>query len=156
MHLPGDVHILPTRDAVFEQLGQTFEQRAREAIDQRGVFHLALSGGSTPEPFYALLVTDTRWRLFPWDKTHLWLVDERRVPESDDKSNFKMIRESLADHVVMRKRQIHPMPVMEDDPATLYEAALAEAFELPPPPGTPGRWGRRRSENGRAAAGHGR
>lgn len=128
LHLPGEQHILPTRDALFEQLAQTLISHARAAVNDRGVFHLALSGGSTPEPFYAMLVTDTRWRDFPWEHTHLWQVDERRVPQTDDKSNMKMIRESLTDHITIRSRQIHTMPVMEGDAADLYEKQLEEAF----------------------------
>src|SRR5690606_40064 len=92
-------------------------------------FHLALSGGSTPEPFYMRLVTDPRYRAIPWEQTHLWIVDERRVPERDDRSNFKMIREALADHVPLRSRQRHPMPVLEADPAARYEAELRRVVD---------------------------
>ncbi len=100
-----------------------------EAVAERGVFHLALSGGSTPEKFYFLLVTDPRFRALPWMQTHLWIVDERRVSFEDDRSNFKMIREMVADHIPTRKRLIHPMPVMESDPAALYEQELREQFK---------------------------
>ena len=31
----------------------------------------------------------------PWKRTHLWIVDERRVDPEDDRSNFKMIKETL-------------------------------------------------------------
>ena len=130
LNLPGKTHILANRDEVFEHLAQTLMQCATEAIEQRGVFHLALSGGSTPQPFYQMLVIDPRWRALPWADTHLWLVDERRVPETDEKSNFKMIRESLIDHVTLSPRQVHAMPVMQNDPAELYESQLAEAFGL--------------------------
>ncbi len=102
---------------------------AIEAVGHRGEFHLALSGGSTPEPFYMRLVTDPRYRTIPWEQTHLWIVDERRVPEDDDRYNFKMIRESLADHLPLRSRQRHPMPVLADDPAALYEAELRRVVD---------------------------
>jgi len=97
---------------------------AVEAVGKRGEFHVALSGGSTPEPFYMRLVTDPRYRAMPWERTHLWIVDERRVPEDDPRCNYRMIRETLADHVPLRTRQRHPMPVLADDPASLYEAEL--------------------------------
>jgi 6-phosphogluconolactonase len=126
--LPGEVHVGNDRDEVFFALGNALWQRAQDAIEQRGVFHLALSGGSSPEPFYQQLATDPHFRSFPWDRTHLWLVDERRVPEDDERSNIKMIREALVDHTTMPTRQVHPMPVMEDDPAALYENTLREAL----------------------------
>lgn len=129
--LRGVVHVKDSLDALYDALGQLTLSQALNAVEQRGVFHLALSGGSTPERFYMHLASDPRFRGIPWPQTHLWVVDERRVPEDDNRNNFRMIRESLADHVPMRKRFIHPMPVMEDDPAGAYEASIREAFDLP-------------------------
>lgn len=130
LHLPGVQHVQPTRQDLFEQLAQNLMNAAMAAIQDRGVFHLALSGGSTPEPFYVMLVTDTRWRSLPWEKTHIWQVDERCVPETDEQSNIKMIRESMTNHITVRDRQVHAMPVMNDDAAVLYEKQLEEAFEV--------------------------
>ena len=127
-NLTGEVHVAPDADTLFDHLGNALLGAANEAVSDRDVFHLALSGGSSPEPFYMRLVTDIRFRNLPWDKTHLWMVDERRVPESDERSNYRMIRESLLDHVPMRKRQRHPMPVLADDPAAEYEEELREVF----------------------------
>jgi 6-phosphogluconolactonase len=59
----------------------------------------------------------------------LWVVDERRVDDDDDRCNYKMIRETLADHVPLRWRQRHPMPVLADDPAGLYEAELRRCVD---------------------------
>ena len=102
--------------------------RVAEAVQNRGAFHIALSGGSTPEPFYIRLVIDPRYRALPWDKIHVWMVDERRVPEDNEKSNWRMIRESLLDHVDAPLDHLHPMPVMHDDPASEYEASLRSVF----------------------------
>src|SRR5690606_38818273 len=44
----------------------------------------------------------------------------------DDKSNFKMIHETLVAHVPIRKRGVHPMPVLTESPAQTYEADLRE------------------------------
>ena len=128
LRLTGSVHVAPDADQLYDDLAATLLGLALESIDARGVFHIALSGGSTPEPFYHRLVTDPAVRHFPWDQTHLWIVDERRVPEDDDRNNYRMIRESLADPVPMKRRQLHPMPVMDGDPATLYEAELRQVF----------------------------
>jgi 6-phosphogluconolactonase len=70
------------------------------------------------------MVIDPRYREIPWDKTHVWIVDERRVVEDHEQSNIRMIRETLVDHVPMRSRQIHAMPVMDDDAADKYEDQL--------------------------------
>jgi len=135
--LPGQVIVEPTRADVFDRLAHDLMQVADQAVQERNVFHIALSGGSTPEPFYMSLVSDPRYRTLPWEKTHLWIVDERRVPEDHEKSNVRMIRESLTDHVDIPADQVHAMPVMESDPAELYEESLSRVFgitksDLPP------------------------
>jgi len=115
-------------DALFDVLAETLLSAAQQAVEQRGAFHLALSGGSTPQPFYMRLVIDPDLRNFPWHKTHLWIVDERRVPPEDDRCNYKMIRESLVDHIPIKSRLCHPMPVLSDDPTAEYEQTLREVF----------------------------
>ena len=136
-HLPGSVHVSPDTEALFEALGETMMSSALDAVEQRGVFHVALSGGGTPEPFYIRLLTDPKFRLMPWAKTHLWIVDERCVPEDHDKSNIKMIREALSDHAGIPEDQVHPMPVLADDPAGDYEDQLSKAFDMIPADGVP-------------------
>ncbi len=128
--LTGPVHVAADADQLYDDLAHALLAAADRAVAERGAFHLALSGGSTPEKFYMRLVTDVRYRAIPWDRTHIWIVDERRVPEDDERSNWKMIRETLADHVPLRKRQKHPMPVMQDKPAAAYEKEMREVFEL--------------------------
>lgn len=128
LNLTGSVHVAPDADQLYDELAASLLGIAVESINARGLFHLALSGGSTPEPFYHRLVIDPNLRHFPWLQTHLWIVDERRVPEDDDRNNYRMIRESLADHIPIKTRQLHPMPVMENDPAALYEDQLRQVF----------------------------
>lgn len=128
-NLNGNVIVGKDARAVLEDLATTMADAAARAVEERGVFHVALSGGSTPEPFYMLMATHPDQRLFPWQQTHIWIVDERCVTEDDEKSNFKMIRESLSEHVPIRRRQVHPMPVMESDPASLYIEDMRGVFD---------------------------
>ncbi|MEX0776491.1 MAG: 6-phosphogluconolactonase [Phycisphaeraceae bacterium] len=136
IQLPGRVFISADCDALFDDLASSLMSSAIKAVHDRGVFHLALSGGSTPEPFYMQLMIDPRWRIVPWERTHLWIVDERRVPESDPKSNFRMIRETLADHAPIPRRQVHPMAALADDAADLYQQELREVIAAPDQEGT--------------------
>lgn len=122
--LVGDVQIRRTADRLYDDLAGVLAAAATEAVGERGAFHVALSGGTTPEPFYMRLIIDPRYRYIPWQQTHAWIVDERRVPADDPRSNLAMIRESLLGHVPMRRRQVHAMPVLADDPAAEYEAEL--------------------------------
>ncbi|MDX1681556.1 MAG: 6-phosphogluconolactonase [Phycisphaeraceae bacterium] len=119
---------------VIDQVMSLIVQAAVSAVGRKGEFHLALSGGSTPQPLYTRLAIDPDARNMPWLKTHLWIVDERQVPETDDQSNVKMIRETLADHTPMRSRQIHAVPVEQEDPGAAYESQLREVFGQPEAP----------------------
>jgi len=123
--LTAPVHIAD-KDQLVDDLAGAIMTAAVKAVKDRDVFHLALSGGSTPEVLYARLVTCPTLRGFPWEQTHIWIVDERRVPADDEKSNDKMIRETLISHVPVTPRRYHPMPVMEDDCAPIYEQEVRD------------------------------
>jgi len=101
---------------------------ARNCVRQFGDFHLALSGGSTPLPLYRRLMVDPAYRDLPWKFTHLWIVDERCVPFSDDKSNFRHIKELIADHSDIPEKNVHPMLATEPDADDQYERALRETL----------------------------
>ncbi len=128
LNLPGEVHVAPTADQLYDDLGMVFTAHGLEADNERGVFHIALSGGTTPWPFYQRLLIDIRFRKVPWERTHIWIVDERRVPDDDDKSNFKSLRESLLGDIPIPPSQVHPMMVMHDAPDKLYEAEMRSVF----------------------------
>ncbi len=126
--LPGEVHVATDADTLYDDLALVFTSIALKADEERGVFHIALSGGTTPWPFYQRLLIDTRFRAVPWERTHIWIVDERRVSDDDDRNNFKSLRESLLEDIPTPPSQVHPMMVLRDDPAGLYEAELRAAF----------------------------
>jgi 6-phosphogluconolactonase len=66
-------------------------QRAREAVDTRGEFRVALSGGNTPRAVYSEMAK----RDVPWEKFQFAFSDERCVPPENEKSNFRMANEAL-------------------------------------------------------------
>lgn len=111
-------------DDVYSALAADILVHARNCVRQFGDFHLALSGGSTPMPLYRRLMVDPAYRDLPWKFTHLWIVDERRVPFTDEKSNFGHIKELIADHSDIPEANVHPMRVMEERPDDLYEEEL--------------------------------
>ncbi len=57
---------------------------------------IALSGGKTPLPVYAVLNPEDI------DHTEFFLVDERCVPQDDKDSNYAAIRESLPEDVLLQ------------------------------------------------------
>ena len=58
------------------------------------MFSIALSGGSTPKGLFQLLATPA-WRdRIDWSKTHVFWGEDRYVPHTDQRSNFRMARET--------------------------------------------------------------
>ena len=62
-----------------------------DAIAERGFAVLAVSGGSTPKPFFANL---SRHKL-DWKNVQITLVDERQVDEASPRSNARLVKEAL-------------------------------------------------------------
>lgn len=98
-----------------------------DAIARRGVFHLALSGGTTPRHLYRTLAEPERQARLDWRRVQLYFGDERAVPPDHPDSNFRMARETLLDHIPTPTAQVHRMAA---DPAHIEEDAMAYARVL--------------------------
>lgn len=122
--LPGKVIVRQEVDDLFAVLATDLMLHANNCVREFGDFHLALSGGSTPMPFYMRLMTDPNYRQIPWHKAHLWVVDERRVPGDDDRSNYKHIREFFVNSTDMPMEHAHDPMAERDDADIAYERLL--------------------------------
>lgn len=113
-------------NSFVEDAAEVILDSAREAIEKRGAFRLALSGGNTPRPIYAMLAKEGGG--VPWDKVYITFGDERCVGPEDDASNFRMAKESLLDHVAIPAANVLRMrgELPPDEAAADYEAQLAE------------------------------
>lgn len=126
--LPGRVIVRPSEEALIDAVAADLMFQAIACVRSFGDFHLALSGGSTPQGLYRRLMYDPRYRELPWKRTHLWIVDERRVPFDDERSNFRMIRELIVDHSDIPPEQVHAMFPLADDADARYERELTDAL----------------------------
>lgn len=72
---------------------------------------IVLAGGSTPKAAYGHFVEAVQRVGVGLEGTTLWVGDERCVDPSDERSNYRMIRESLIDPLGERPDlpEIHPM-----------------------------------------------
>jgi len=104
---------------------------SERAIKGRGRFSVALSGGKTPKPLYQKLAELKD--ILPWDKTDIFLADERFVPYEDSENNYRMISQTLLSQVKIPKENIHPISTREKTPkasARKYEEELISYFKL--------------------------
>jgi len=109
--------------AVAKAAARMVEDTARECIAQRGVFHWALAGGTTPKQCYELL----RNAAIDWSKVHVWFGDERCLPVGDAERNDVMADEALLNHVAIPVHQIHRIDAElgAERASDLYADALA-------------------------------
>jgi len=128
MSLPNADGVIVERDLdmLIDRLAGDFVAQALECVRQFGDFHVALSGGSSPEPLYRRLMYDPNYRMLPWKRTHLWIVDERRVGFDHAESNFAMIRDLLVIHADIPEEQVHPIPALHKHADREYEDELKE------------------------------
>jgi 6-phosphogluconolactonase len=123
--------VYPNADALARAAAVELLHLAHEAIAARGVFSLALSGGSTPKKLYALLAGDPGFRDFPWEQTQLFFGDERHVPPDHADSNFRMTQGTLMTSGFVPESHLHRVQAELPDAAevaTRYEADLRAFF----------------------------
>jgi len=94
-----DLRIFKDRRALDRAAAGLFVEIAGEAVQVRGKFLLALSGGSTPDGLYRLLATGPYRNRIDWRKTLVFWGDERCVPPDDPGSNYRQACETLLEHV---------------------------------------------------------
>jgi 6-phosphogluconolactonase len=88
---------------------------------------IVLTGGSSPGKAYERAAE----RSPDWGRVTLWWGDERAVPPDDDRSNYKLAKETLLDHLEVQPRAIHRIrgELGPEAAATQLDAAL-EGVEL--------------------------
>ncbi len=96
-----------------------WNEAASSALEEKGEFTAALSGGKTPEGLYRRLAEGTRRDR--WAKIRLFQVDERHVPRSDPASNFAMIERILIEAVPIPPDRVHPVPILATPSASARE-----------------------------------
>ncbi len=100
-------YVYPNADDLAQAAAAEVMRLAESSIAARGIFTLALAGGSTPKKLYSLLATDPAYRHFPWNKTHLFFGDERHVPPTHIESNFLMVKTTLMASGLIPETHLH-------------------------------------------------
>jgi 6-phosphogluconolactonase len=120
------IEIFDGTAAVLQRGAELLAGSLRTAIADRGRATLALSGGRTPVPMFAMLAADP----LPWGRIQVFQVDERVAPRGHAERNATAIEAAFTRTGV----GTHWMPVERDD---LEVAAQDYARELEAAAGTP-------------------
>lgn len=119
--------IKDTPTELIDLAAQKIVELARQSIEERGVFSIALAGGSTPRALYALLATEAWSSQIDWNRTHIFFGDERAVAPQDELSGYHMAQSTLLSKVPIPAENIHRM---EGEHESLEEAAINYQTEL--------------------------
>jgi 6-phosphogluconolactonase len=125
------MQILADADAVANEAAKIIAAEARAAVEARGRFIMAVSGGRTPWQMLRVLAKED----VPWQSVHVVQVDERIAPAGDPDRNLTHLHESLLADAPLPAEQIHAMPVEEADPqaaARRYAHTLEQIAGTPP------------------------
>jgi len=117
LFLMRKIYTFPTLEVLIKHAAESFINFGNNAIQQKGSFSVALSGGSTPLPLYQILAHDPHANSMDWNKIHFFWGDERTVPPTHTDSNFGQANQSLLQPREVPLENVHRIHG-ELDPAT--------------------------------------
>lgn len=127
--LPGLVEIPERGEDVLDLLTADLLVQALDCTHRFGSFHLAISGSDGLDPLCRRMMFDPDLRRFPWDRTHLWIADDRCVPRNDPLSCYWRLRETLIQPAGIPLPQVHPIPSTDEAADEYMEARLREEVD---------------------------
>lgn len=127
---PSDVLIAKSAEAASERAVEIFVCTGLKATTIRGIFTVAVPGGSTPRRMFELLASSDLSALIPWARTHIFFTDERYVPQDHPDSNYRQAHELLFSRVPIPPANVHRFKteLPPDEAAAAYEEDLRKTL----------------------------
>lgn len=125
-----NVLVFDDAESVARAAAARFAELAREYVGGRGLFTVALSGGSTPRRVFELLAGEEFKEFIDWPNVHVFFGDERMVPPDHAESNYRMANEALLARVPVPPENVHRIEGLGDAAAnaSAYESAMRGLF----------------------------
>ncbi|ESK98413.1 6-phosphogluconolactonase [Moniliophthora roreri MCA 2997] len=125
---PPVIHSFASPADLVESLAAFILKAQKDAIDKKGRFTVAISGGSLPKMLRGLIGNPST----KWDHWQVFYADERVVPLDHPDSNHKLCTDELFSKVPIPQSNIHHIDVsLLDDLEELsdaYEKELIKEF----------------------------
>ncbi len=124
---PPTLEVVPSERDAAQRGAELIAAAGREAVEERGLFSLAMSGGRTPWAMLAILSDSED---MPWEQTALFQVDERVASPGSEDRNLTHLVLGLS---MGNQSALRPMPVTQRDleaAARDYEESLPERLDL--------------------------
>ena len=124
-----NLHIHESPDELAKSVAEDLIALISRQIDNP--FHLAISGGKTPDLLFTVLAEKYAEANY-WQHVHFWWVDERMVPPEDPESNYGTCCRLLFSKIDIPKQNIHRIKGENkaEAEALSYSAQLRENLTL--------------------------
>ena len=96
-------HIFDDATAAAHACAHRIDRLLRQLLASKARVSLAVSGGSTP----AIMLEELSKADVPWENVHIFQVDERLVPPTDQESNYRLVREKLIEPAGIPPANVH-------------------------------------------------
>jgi 6-phosphogluconolactonase len=123
----------PDAEAVAARAAALIVRALARARSERGIAHLALSGGSTPQRTYELLAADPA----ELEDVEVWFADERCVGPEHPDSNYLLAEQALLAPAALPAERVHRMrgELGPEAGAAAYARELTEGVPAESPGG---------------------
>lgn len=101
--MDGRRHCLATPRLAAAECARRIASIIEDSLADRARVTVAISGGTSPRLLFEQLTAAT----VPWDRVHIFWVDERAVPPVDPRSNYRLAAETLLRPARIPERNIH-------------------------------------------------
>lgn len=128
-----NIEITPDAEALASRMVNLFISAAHDALESKGVFYVAISGGHTPKRAFEKLAASPVAQALLWQHIHVFWVDERYVPADSPQSNYRLAADAFLRKVPIPPDNIHRIPTEHEDISTAvraYETILRDVFGL--------------------------
>jgi 6-phosphogluconolactonase len=126
--VPGLLIATPDAAQAAREATARMTKAIHEALKERGVATIALSGGSSPGEAYRQLAQ----QVIDWNKVHVYWVDERAVGPDHERSNYGAAKKALLDPAGIPAANVHRMRGEASDLAAAsaeYEEELRDTVK---------------------------
>ncbi len=114
-----DLMQYPDRAIQAVDLAEVVAEQLADAIGARGAASLAVPGGTTPARF----LQELSGQDIPWEKVSVMLTDERFVDEDSERSNTRLLKETLLQGRAAKARLV-PMVAAGAAPEDVLDALI--------------------------------
>ena len=124
------IHVYLNKEKLVAATAERVINLIGQAIQENGLCNIALAGGNTPHEVYSMLAANSYRDRVDWNGLHIFWGDERMVPPEHQDSNFRMVQQTLLEHIKIPDGNVHRIrgEITPEQAAAEYTELLHDHF----------------------------